>query len=274
MTNPNDPWARRPDEPTEHLGQPGKSAAESLEPLHTSDYTEAYGQPGQPTTAYPGNETYQAWSQGPHPTRELTTYDSGWDGSGTYGYDQQGVPTQQAYRAGAWSPGSGPPEGGPPRPPKRNTGLWIGLGLAVVLLVGLLGVFAGLLFGGNDSATTASETGTSPVPTQGRLPDRGTEPSEPPLVFPSYPGTEDPGSAGAVMGRIDTNDGATLTISSLDGSDVTVHTGPETQVISLAGTSVTDLPAGDLVVVQGDRAPDGSIHAQLIISAAMPGPGR
>lgn len=268
MTNPNDPWARPDETPTEHLGRPGKSGTE---PLHTDDYPAAYG---EPTTAYPGNGPYDAWAQGPNPTRELPTYDGRWDTYGAYG--QPSYPT--GYPDGAWSAGEAPaqPQEGPPRPPERRTGLWLGIGLAVVVLIGLAGVAAGLLFGGGDSSPPASDGGTSTVPTR-RAPTGSLEPSGRPPALPSIPGMpglDESVPSGTTMGTITANDGVTLTISSIGGSNVIVRTDRDTQVISLSGTTVADLPKGDLILVQGDKAPDGSITAKVIISTAVPGGGR
>ncbi|TLG03261.1 hypothetical protein FEK35_21715 [Nocardia cyriacigeorgica] len=265
MTNPNDPWGQRPDDsPTEHLGPPGGSGTE---PLHTTEYTEAYG-----PTAYPGGDQYEPWKPPSNPTRELPTYDSQWGG---YEGQQWQPPTQPTPDPAAMGDlGAMPPSGEPPRPPKRNTGLWIGLGLAVVLLIAVAGAVAGLLFGGGDSSPSASDTATSSLPTAGRTPNPTPGPSTPPLVIPSLPGIEGIDGIGATMGTITANNAGTLTVSSIGGATVTVTTDANTQVISLSGGSPADLPTGELVVVQGDKAPDGSIHAKIIISTALPGGGR
>ena len=277
MTNPNDPWARRPDAATGHPDQPGNSATE---PLHVDDHSEAYG---QPTTAYPGNDVFETWPSGPNSTRELPSYDS-WGGYGVDpgygGYDDSGwrrkqVAGQPGYPGGQWQPGEFPEQEPEPEPPRRNTGLLVALGLAVVLLVGVGGILGGLLFSGNNSATTASEGTTSTIPTRVGVP--GPMPSEPSVPQPGGPNGEEPGGGlggtGVTMGTITTNDGATLTLSGLSGSDVTVHTDPQTRVVSIAGARVEDLPTGDLVLVQGDQTSDGAIQAQMIISATMPRPG-
>ncbi|MGW6334816.1 DUF5666 domain-containing protein [Nocardia rhamnosiphila] len=258
MTNPNDPWARRPDDdPTQHLGQPGESATEKL--------SAGYGPAGygESTTAYPGNDPYGGWGAAPNPTREMPLYPGDpyrnqWGGYGPPGQ----VP-----------PGQLPPE--PPRPPKK-TGMWVGIALAVIVLIGLAGIAAGMLFGG-DSGTTASDTTTSSRPTSRGLPaDPGNSgPALPSLPgLPDMPDTGDPEAGGTTMGTISANSGGTLTISTLTGAEVTVHTSSSTQVISLAGTTVDALPAGDLVIVQGQKSPDGSIQADVIISTALEGGGR
>ncbi|WP_327149221.1 DUF5666 domain-containing protein [Nocardia sp. NBC_01329] len=259
MTNPNDPWARRPDDdPTQHLGQPGESATEKL--------STGYGQAGygESTTAYPGNDPYGGWGPGPNPTREMPAYPGGAYESPWGGYGPPGqVP-----------PGQAPP--GPPRPPKKN-GMWIGVVVAVIVLIGLAGIAAGMLFGGDDSDTTASDTTTSSRPTGRGLPaDPGDSgPGIPGLPgAPDLPDTGDAEAGGTTMGTISANSGGTLTISTLTGSEVTVHTTASTQVISLAGTTVDALPTGDLVIVQGQKSPDGSIQADVIISTALEGGGR
>ncbi|WP_328532457.1 hypothetical protein OG935_23745 [Nocardia cyriacigeorgica] len=178
MTNPNDPWGQRPDDsPTEHLGSPGGSGTE---PLHTTEYTEAYG-----PTAYPGGDQYEPWKPPSNPTRELPTYDSQWGG---YEGQQWQPPTQPTPDPAAMGDlGAMPPSGEPPRPPKRNTGLWIGLGLAVVLLIAVAGAVAGLLFGGSDSTSSASDTATSSLPTAGRTPNRHRGRAHRRWSFPACP---------------------------------------------------------------------------------------
>jgi len=148
------------------------------------------------------------------------------------------------------------------------------------VLIGLAGVGAGMLFSGDDSQSTAGgDTTTSRTP--GRqvppLPEESF-PELPPL--PGDPGMpdsgdpNDPDAGGTTMGTISSNSGGTLTLSTLTGTEVTVHTTEATQVISLAGATVDALPAGDLVIVQGQQSPDGSIQAEVIISTALDGGGR
>lgn len=267
MTNPNDPWGQRPEEqPTEHLGGPGKSGFD--EPLHTTEYTEAYGQGAPP--AYPATEQFQ-WAPPPNATREFPTYDSQWSG-GAYppGYGEQW--SGQPGQGGGVPPGAPPPFDQQPPPPKRNTGLWVLLGIGVILLVAAAGVVAGVLLGGSNSSDTAAPASTTSVRTP---PTALPTPSGPrPTVVPSIPGLGDIDALGATMGTISANDGGTLTISTLLGSTVTVRTDERTEVIAADITKAADLPTGELVVVQGDKSPDGSILARVIISAALPGPPR
>ncbi|MCM6777307.1 DUF5666 domain-containing protein [Nocardia sp. CDC159] len=272
MTNPSDPWAQRPaspDAPTEQVGTSGRPEERQL---HTTEYSEAYGY------GVAATEPYQYFGQppGPNATRELPAYDTQW-GAYESGYGAPGTYEQQWNSPGAPPPGGiHPPTGVPPRPPRRNrTGLWIALTLAILVLVVLGGVAVGMLLAGGGDSTSSSAAGTTttrsapstriPLNPPPRTP--GTPPSVPPL-----PGLGDIDNLGATMGTIAANDGVTLTIDSLLGEQVTVRTDAKTQVVSSGSGRVADLHPGDMVVVQGDKTPDGSILAKIIISTALSGP--
>ncbi|MBF6296360.1 hypothetical protein IU459_02245 [Nocardia amamiensis] len=256
MTNPNDPWGQRPeDAPTEYLGPPGKSGYEELA------HTEAYGT-GAPSE-YPPTQQYGGWAPpGPNATREFPSYDAQWaayQGGGDNRWPGTAVP-----------PGGGaPPE--QPRPPRRNTGLWIALGLGVVLLIGAVGVAAGLLLGGSDSGSSDTAAVSSAPVTTRSVPGTRTGAPTPPSGLPGVPGLGDVDGLGATMGTITANDGGTLTVSTVLGDTIAVRTDANTQVISLSGTKVSDLPTGELVLIQGDKAADGSIQAKVIIGTSLPG---
>ncbi|WP_405178636.1 DUF5666 domain-containing protein [Nocardia sp. NBC_01377] len=296
MTNPKDPWGQRPDDaPTEHLGSPGQSgfdrSAHTDDPTvayggndptvaygGTSDPTVAYGAGAPETSRYPQAEQFEPWAPPPpNATQQMPTHESQWGGyeSGGAPYDS-GYGNQWAGRHGqpGAMPPSGPPPGGygpgEPPPPKRNTGLWIALALGVIALIAVVGVAAGVLLGNKESEPSSNAAGTSRVfPTLGPS-STGVQPSDPvsPSGVPGLPGLD---GIGATMGTISANDGATLTLSTLSGDTVTVRTSAKTQVISLSSTKVSELPVGDVVMVQGDESADGSIDAKLIISAALPG---
>ncbi|MEV0331158.1 DUF5666 domain-containing protein [Nocardia sp. NPDC050717] len=254
MTNPNDPWGQRPeDSPTERLGSPGM------------DSTKPYGGGG-----------FDEWGQPSNPTMALPPHDEQW---GAY---ESGYPAAQQPPPQQPPPGYGaPPPGYPPRPqdgdqgepPKRNTGLWIALGLGVLALVAVGGVLAGLVFSGGksgeDNSAAAPTSEFLAPPTTSR-----TAPIVPPSAsgLPGLPGLgggdED---LGATMGSITANTGTEITMSTLGGSTVRVLIDDATQVISLTSTKASELPVGDMVMVQGDKNPDGSIHAKIIISTALPG---
>ncbi|MBB5914126.1 hypothetical protein BJY24_002993 [Nocardia transvalensis] len=278
MTNPSDPWAQRPDSPdapTEKIGAPGKPD----ESLHTSEYTRAYGPDADPTASYQQTEPYSYFDQppGPNATRELSPhelppYDSAWGGyENQYGASGYGPPP------GGVPPG-GPteqigPTGLPVEPRRRRTGLWIGLTAAVFVLVVLGGIAVGaFLAGGDDSSSSAAADTTSrSAPTRRPVvPPSGN--SGPQSGLPQIPGLGDIDNIGATMGKIGTNDGTTLSVESLLGSVVTVHTDDKTQVIAAGSGKVADLHPGEMIVVQGDKQPDGSIRAKIIISTSLTPP--
>ncbi|MGW4088558.1 DUF5666 domain-containing protein [Nocardia sp. NPDC004750] len=266
MTNPNDPWGQRPeDAPTEHLGPPGKSGYGG--PAHTTAYPDAYGA-GAPSE-YPPTEQYGSW--GPpatNATREFPAYDAQWAAYPDTAPGAAGPP------GGAMPPAGGVPQGPPPQPPRRNTGLWIALGIGVVLLIGAIGVVSGVLLGASDSGS--AETAAAPTTRVTTRPAPGTRNAQPtpPSGLPSVPGLGDADGLGATMGTITANDGGTLTVSSVMGNTITVRTDAKTQVIALSGTKVSDLATGELVLIQGDKAADGSIQAKVIIGTSLPGGGR
>ncbi|MBF6183184.1 DUF5666 domain-containing protein [Nocardia otitidiscaviarum] len=295
MTNPSDPWSRRPesgsvDGPTEQVSPAAGSTG------HTSD--------SDPTTAY----DYFAQQPGPEATRVLPPHDDQWGGyesgapsayppTATYTASGHQAPGYQGggyqsggYQAGGY-PGSGPASyppapggpggpvppggyqpgypGGGPQPPQRRTGLWIGLGLAALALVALAGVVVGTLLADRDTSNTASTTSRTQ---QVLIPTFPSETAQPlPSGVPQIPGLGEIDELGATMGTIASNDGSTLTIATLSGPTVTVHTDDRTQVISLGSVAVRDLPIGEMVMVQGDKAADGSVTAKIIISTALPG---
>ncbi|MET9492551.1 DUF5666 domain-containing protein [Nocardia sp. NPDC006630] len=286
MTSPSDPWSRRPepepvDGPTEKVGS-------------------GAGQAGQPSEVSPTE--YFAQQQGPEATRVLPPHDPQWGGyesggeypptaayppvSGygptpgnpggmSYGptaqYAAPGYPGGPGGPGGGYQPAGFPQQPGPPPPPSR-TNLWIGLGIAAFALVALVGVVVGVLLAhkdSSDSAASATTTRTTGFAIPG-FPGN-TSAQSPPSGVPTIPGLGDIDQLGANMGTIASNDGTTLTMTSLSGTTVTVHTDERTQVISLSSTKVADLPVGEMVMVQGDKNADGSVQAKIIISTSLPG---
>lgn len=261
MTNPKDPWGQRPDDsPTERLGSPGSES----------------------TTPY-GGSSFDEWGQPSNPTQALPPHDAQWGGyESAYPAAQ---PPQPAYDQGQ-QPGYGqgypaaPPPGYPPRPqdgdpqgepPKRHTGLWIALVLGIVALIAVGGVLAGLVLTGNSADDNVA---APPTTTRALVPPtlNQTTPVVPPSVsgLPGLPGLGGVDDLGATMGSITANTGTEITMSTLGGADVRVLIDDATQVISLTSTKASELPVGDMVMVQGDKNPDGSIHAKIIISTALP----
>ncbi|WP_067884311.1 DUF5666 domain-containing protein [Nocardia vaccinii] len=275
MTNPSDPWAQRPDSsdaPTEHLGASGEPEAR-----RTTEYSDAYG----------STEPYQYFDQapGPNPTRELPPYQSQWGvyegpGPGEAAYDTQWIgPTRTVpVQNGPQPTLVGPPDLPPDQPPphRNRRGMWVGLTLLAFAVV-VLGAVAVGLFLGSDSSSSSSAGGNTyrsaptGLPLFPQSPDTpGTGTTTAPQL-PGLGGTAD--GLGATMGTISANDGSTLTVDSLSGSSITVHTDAKTEVIALGSSTIADLHPGDMVVVQGDKNPDGSIQAKIVIGTALPSQG-
>ncbi|MTE14824.1 DUF5666 domain-containing protein [Nocardia aurantiaca] len=293
MTNPSDPWSRRP-EP-----DPGERPAEQATPdRHTSDSAAGYG----PTQAIPSGPTdYFGQPPGLDATRVLPPVDAQWGGyetgggyeptavypgqqgySPTSSYGAPGYPAAGAAAGGPGYPGGpGVPPGGyqpagfpqnppPPEPPRRTT-LWIALGIAAVIVVAIVAVLVGTVLSDKVSSNSASAPSGSVKTSAYPQPSLGNTSAVPlPSGIPTIPGLGDLDQLGGAMGTIAGNDGSTLTITSLSGGTVTVKTDDKTQVISLGSTKVSDLPVGEVVMVQGDKNADGSIQAKLIFSTSMP----
>lgn len=244
MTKPNDPWSQRPaeqvgghgaeqfggEQPTTHLDKPTERIGRS--PYFTSDPHQAYGEAAPP----------------PNATLPYPTYD---------------YATRQQQHSG-YGPGEVPPLE-QAEPPGRSTGLVVGIGIGVGLLVAAL---IGAIFLLLDSHKGASDTSASPA--TAAYPETTTQQR---TLVPRTPRPGAPGlgldQLGATMGSITANDGATLAIKGLLGGSDTVHTNEQTQVVSLTGSKVADLKVGETVVVQGDKAADGSITAKVIISTSL-----
>jgi hypothetical protein len=202
--------------------------------------TEALGHGGYYTA-----DPYQAYGQPPNATLPYPTYES-----------LLAQQSQQQSQPG-WEPADQPP------PQQRGTGTLVGIGVGIGLLlaaaVGVGALLIGRHHGDDTSAASAPSTDTSsyaePAP---------AEPSpESPLPAP-HAGT------GATIGSITANDGSTLSVRGMLGAGVdTVHTDAQTRVVSLNGSKVSDLKIGDMVIVQGETAADGSITARLIISTSF-----
>jgi hypothetical protein len=79
------------------------------------------------------------------------------------------------------------------------------------------------------------------------------------------PGGGQPPNAGDfTAGTVTKVDGDTVTVKTASGDEVTVKTDSDTDVTITKDGSVSDLSAGDPVVVTGNRQSDGSISADSI----------
>ncbi|MEU7219783.1 hypothetical protein [Nocardia iowensis] len=70
---------------------------------------------------------------------------------------------------------------------------------------------------------------------------------------------------GLATGKVLTNDGATLTVQGLLGAVSVVRTNSDTVVLVPGAKAVRNVSVGDFIVVHGDKQPDGSVTANLIV---------
>ncbi|MCQ4118114.1 hypothetical protein [Rhodococcus tibetensis] len=254
-------WSRD-EQRTEYLGP----AEQRTQQFYTSDPTAAYGQ----------NQ--------PNPTQALPPYDPRFDSGAPPPNATQAYPpydSQQYY--GGYPTGQYPNPQYPPRAPveepddkkPRRIATWIAAAAAALLLIGVIG-FGVALFTtapNNSSSTTAAGPTTSRPPATTAPPRTSAPPSttsESPLDrLPGGIG-EAIGEAGAAFGTISANDGMTLTLDAVGGSQVTVRTNAQTNVIALDGATVADLKPGFTVMVQGTKIENGAMTAETIISTELP----
>ncbi|MDV7353981.1 DUF5666 domain-containing protein [Rhodococcus oxybenzonivorans] len=288
MTNPDDPrtpqerayddsatsgpdgtesWSRD-EQRTEYLGS---TPEQPTQQFYTSDPTAAYGQnQPNPTQALPPYDPrFASGAPPPNATQAYPPYDA----QQYYG----GYPTGQYPHA------QYPNTQYPPRPPgeepddkkPRRVATWIAGAAAALLLIAVIGFGIALFTSApnNSSSSTVAGPTTSRPPATTAPPRTSTPPSttsESPLdQLPGGIG-EAIGEAGAAFGTISANDGTTLTLDAIGGSQVTVQTNPQTNVIALDGATVADLKPGFTVMVQGTKIENGSMMAETIISTELP----
>jgi hypothetical protein len=78
------------------------------------------------------------------------------------------------------------------------------------------------------------------------------------------PGQGGAGFRGGTAGTIDRIEGNTIYVKMPDGSEVKVSTSDTTKVETAVEGKMSDLTPGSSVLVQGQRAEDGSVSAQTI----------
>jgi hypothetical protein len=130
--------------------------------------------------------------------------------------------------------------------------------------IGLIAAIALVLaFGGGvlvqkawgSSTTTAADPGANGQ----RFPRNGNGTGTPPSGAPGF------GRGGAgTTGTIDHIDGGTVYVKQPDGTVVKVTTSDTTQVSKTAVGKVSDLKAGETIVIQGQKSGDGTVTAQRI----------
>jgi hypothetical protein len=131
----------------------------------------------------------------------------------------------------------------------------------VVLL--LIGGAAGYLLGHQGTSTATGRVGST---VQGSaLPDGGSPGGFGPDGFRGH----GRGARGAA-GTIDSVNGSTITLTTRNGRKVTVTAAPNAAITVRSQGTVSDLKAGQTIVVFGQRGNDGTITANRIDA----GPGR
>jgi hypothetical protein len=297
MTNPNDP--RTPQERAYPHDEPGD---DETRVLHTDDPTEAYGQPvTNPTLVYQQYDPrFDSAAPPPNPTQQLGEtsgqYAQGQYAQGHYAtgqYPTAQYPTAEyaqtqyqhgqyppaGYPGGGYQPPAAPPPGygQPAEPEKTPRGpRWGLLALAALVLI-VLGGIVGFLLSGSGDEPDSTATGPTTSRTMPSAPTTTPPPATAPEGTPALPLDELPGGlgdalgqTGAVMGSITANDGTSITLSGIGGSLTTVLFTPETQIITLKGSSPEALEIGATVIATGSPVENGQMTAETVISASLP----
>lgn len=286
MTDQNDPRnpvdGGNPDQPTEHFDIPQQYQGQQYQ----GQQQYPYGDPDQ-NTEYLGQRPSQ-----PNPTQAFPAYNPQFDPQApppgaTQAYppysEQPGNTTQQ-YSGGQYpSGGSGgvPPEqpvvdngsagGGKP----RKIGTWIAAGV-VGILVAVIAIIGISMFGSSgDSGTQTAfvpPTTTRPAPTTTKPAPSTTAPVPTSSPLDNLPGGigDVIGKAGGAVGTVVSNDGGTIVIRSIGGSQITILTTPDTSLIAFNRSSIADLQPGDNIVVDGSTLENGTMTAKTILDAALP----
>lgn len=126
--------------------------------------------------------------------------------------------------------------------------------LTLALVVALVAVAAfggGVFFQRSTGAATTTTTAAGGPPAAGR---------------------QAPGDGGGfVSGEVTKVSGSTLTITQPDGSSVQVTTNGETKVTVSSDGALSDLKAGDTVVVQGEQGSNGDLTASSVTEGMLGG---
>ena len=146
----------------------------------------------------------------------------------------------------------------------------------VGILVAVIAIIAFSAFGSNDKGT---QTAFVPPTTTTQAPT--TTPPKASTTAPT-PTTDSPlsqlpgglgeviGDAGGAVGTVKSNDGGTLVIDSIGGSQVTILTTADTTLVALNRATIADLQPGDNIVVDGTPVENGTMTANTILSTSLP----
>ncbi|WP_433755833.1 hypothetical protein [Nocardia sp. CA-135398] len=74
---------------------------------------------------------------------------------------------------------------------------------------------------------------------------------------------------GLTIGKVTANDGKTLAVQGILGATTNVRVNPDTRVLVLTGSSMSDVRVGAAIVVYGNKEADGTITANLIVGGSL-----
>ncbi|MBF6172116.1 hypothetical protein [Nocardia blacklockiae] len=165
------------------------------------------------------------------------------------------LPTEQLETTPASAPDP-QPDSEPPRrrkpTPLFEAGMFVGIAIVTILLIAF----------GHDAFESPSSTPHAPN-------RAATSTASPRTGNPAIRIT-----SGFAVGKVTANDGESLRVSGVSGSTTVVRTDTDTRVMVLPGSRVSDARPGTMVMVYGDKQPDGSIIANLLMGVTLPIPGR
>ena len=265
--NRNRPEGEQPTEqPTQQYGeQPTEQFGEQV---HTTDPNAAYGQGYQPTQQLPPYDPrFDPYAPPPNPTKAYPV--QGGQHPGYAGYPAAGYPPPGGYPPDGGYP---PPEDQEPDGPRRWPLVVAGLAVVGLLVVGG-GILLGSGGGSDETAAPALPTLTTRPPAPTTTPPPATTDEPAPTApgespFAPLPGGlgEALGDLGAAVGTLTSNDGSTLVIDTTGGSQLTIETTAQTQVIGFGAQEVADLSPGSTLIVQGSPVEGGRMTADMILA--------
>ncbi|MEV6431867.1 hypothetical protein [Nocardia sp. NPDC051463] len=158
---------------------------------------------------------------------------------------------RELYGAQAAEHSEAPPQHSQPEPPNR-TGLLIGVGVVLLIIIGLFPIVLH-----DNSTSTSSSSNVKAAQATTTSVKVGPAASAAKFV------------RGIAAGRVAANDGATLTVEGVLGSVAVVRIDARTRVLMLAAVRAADVKVGTMVIVQGDKASDGTIMAKYIVGEPL-----
>jgi hypothetical protein len=138
--------------------------------------------------------------------------------------------------------------------------------LAVVVVVLIVGAsfYGGMVFGKNQVTASAASVPMN-FPEGFQPPDGAAAPGDGARPFGGRGQAGDGAApAGMTFGQIESIDGNTLTLTTQAGGTVTVQVTNTTLIEKNASVQVSDLAAGDTVIVSGSDNEDGSVTARSV----------